>query len=442
MYEQIGSSGRVKPWLKPMAWLARAMAALWPASLQKPRHWRVPSHAYVSTPQVAASGQFVEQLPTSQEFRLIEELLNALSLPASHNAFYRRLLVEVEAITGARDSVLCCMCPKGRLKKVLAANLEQTAHSMGDLLKMARPLEELVTSLGRHQQPLWISIGEHTDTSSTHDDNEHCRLLLRLPSNRSIGFQECEMLRSISTSLSGIMRNLRRANLDQQFIHSHERALIARELHDSLAQSLSFLKIQQTRLEAALREEAPQLTAGALPRLHGPLADLRKGVELSYRQLRELISTFRLTMNGKGLAQALEDSLEEFENLCDMVFSLDNRLVGVNLSVEEETHMLLVAREALSNATRHSQGTRAEASLWIADDGAVCLNVDDDGIGLKDTIPDSSHGLQIMKQRMQDLDGTLSTVESPLGGVRVQAKFHPHSNKHGKTRRESPHEYA
>lgn len=424
----------MKPRLKPMAWLARVMAELWPTALQKPRHRHVSSRVYAPTSQVAAPGQFVEQLPTSQEFRLIEELLNVLSLPASDNAFYQRLLVEVEAITGARNSALCCMCPKGRLKRVLASNLEQTDHSIGDLLKLACPLEELTTNLGRHQQPLWIGIGEPTDTSSANDDAEYCRLLLRLPSNRSIGFQEYEMLRSISASLSGIMGNLRRANLDQQFMHSRERALIARELHDSLAQSLSFLKIQLARLESALRAEEPQLAAGALPRLQGPLTDMHKGVDLSYRQLRELISTFRLTMNGKGLAQALEDSLEEFENLCDMVFSLDNRLAGVNLSVEEETHMLLVAREALSNAVRHSQGTRAEASLQVADDGAVCLNVDDDGIGLKDTIPDSSHGLQIMKQRMQDLGGTLNAVESPLGGVRIQARFHPHSNKHGTTR--------
>ena len=411
MYEQSGNAVRLRSWLKPFAWIARTAGELGLA----------PSR------QASASGQFVEQLPASQVFRLVEELLASLSQPLSHSEFYRRLLAEVEAITGSQGSIL--YCESDHLNRVLVANLEQPEHSLEELIEQACPLEELATRPHRHPQGLWVRIDGNPDTQTNTNGVEHCRLLLRLPGNCQIGHHEISQLRCIGASLNCIMQNLRRANLDQQFMHNRERALIARELHDSLAQSLSFLKIQLTRLQNALQGE--QQSQELQARLRGPLEDLRKGVDLSYRQLRELINTFRLTMDGRGLVQALDGSLKEFGNMCDMVFSLDNRLTGTKLSAEEETHLLLVAREALSNAVRHSHGTRAEASLWTAASGAMHLVIDDDGIGLKDTIPDGSHGLLIMRQRMQDLGGELATAESPLGGTRIHASFYPRSSKPG-----------
>ncbi len=231
----------------------------------------------------------------------------------------------------------------------------------------------------------------------------------------------------MTVSLCGIMRNLRRARLDQQFIHSRERALIARELHDSLAQSLSFLKIQLTRLEVACRKVLTR-DDNLAKQLQSPMDDLRKGVDLSYRQLRELINSFRLTMDGQGLTQALEQSVKEFKNLSDMAFALDNRLAGIELSVEEETHILLVAREALSNAVRHSQGTRTEVSLWAETAGTIHMIIEDNGIGVSNAEANTnSHGLQIMQQRMQDLRGQLSIGQNSSGGTRIYATFQPQS---------------
>ena len=85
-----------------------------------------------------------------------------------------------------------------------------------------------------------------------------------------------------------------------------ERSVIARELHDSLAQSLSYLKIQVTRLYL-LREN--NAAAGQLDEV---MSELKEGLDAAYRQLRELLTTFRLQMDGRGLAVALSETVSEF----------------------------------------------------------------------------------------------------------------------------------
>lgn len=73
-----------------------------------------------------------------------------------------------------------------------------------------------------------------------------------------------------------------------QVILMEERATIARELHDSLAQSLSFLRIQLT----LLKREVPADSGKAME----VIQDFDRALASAYRQLRELLATFRLTI--------------------------------------------------------------------------------------------------------------------------------------------------
>ncbi|HFX0846850.1 TPA: two-component system response regulator NarL [Pseudomonas aeruginosa] len=93
-----------------------------------------------------------------------------------------------------------------------------------------------------------------------------------------------------------------------------ERGTIARELHDSLAQSLSYLKIQVSRLGTLLKREAPA------EKIEDTLDELREGLNGAYRQLRELLTTFRLSLDEPSLEAALDP---------DMIL-LDLNMKGMN----------------------------------------------------------------------------------------------------------------
>ena len=91
----------------------------------------------------------------------------------------------------------------------------------------------------------------------------------------------------------------------QQLLLMEERATIARELHDSLAQVLSYLRIQLTLLKRSIPED--NATAQSI------MADFSQALNDAYRQLRELLTTFRLTLQQADLPSALREMLDTLQ---------------------------------------------------------------------------------------------------------------------------------
>lgn len=207
---------------------------------------------------------------------------------------------------------------------------------------------------------------------------------------------------------------------DRRLALLEERGVIARELHDSLAQSLSYLKIQVSRLDIALA------SANCNPAVGSIIEQLKEGISSAYRQLRELLTTFRLTMDGRGLRSALEDTVNEFSGRNEIDISLDNQLDSYLLSANEEIHVLQVVREALSNVVRHSKANHAEVSLTCTEDGKVTVQILDNGIGIeKNADRLHHHGLTIMQERARTLRGTISMSRRPISGTEVILVFTP-----------------
>ena len=234
----------------------------------------------------------------------------------------------------------------------------------------------------------------------------------------------------------------RRARVRHRRDLHEERAAIARELHDSLAQSLSYLKIQAARLDARLRREpaAGERDAADDGELEAISSELRDKLKLAYSQLRELMTTFRLTMNGRSLSQAIEESLEEFRSRSSIVFSSDLRLDDDLLGAHEELQVLHIVREGLANVVRHAHASRASVSLHQRAANRVALTIRDDGVGIA-AKPDlhQHHGMMIMQERARALRGELSVHVSPAidgprqrpggsgggGGTSIEVEFTP-----------------
>ena len=105
--------------------------------------------------------------------------------------------------------------------------------------------------------------------------------------------------------LTSTLMLARQSEHQQQLMLMEERSAIARELHDSLAQSLSCLKIQVACLQMHGSERLPKKTDNLLQQM-------RDELNTAYRQLRELLTTFRLTLNTPGLRAALQHAVDEF----------------------------------------------------------------------------------------------------------------------------------
>ncbi|MCC5810935.1 MAG: type IV pili methyl-accepting chemotaxis transducer N-terminal domain-containing protein [Ectothiorhodospiraceae bacterium] len=226
------------------------------------------------------------------------------------------------------------------------------------------------------------------------------------------------LVEAVADQLGAALARAARYRQERRLALMEERSVIARELHDSLAQSLSYLKIQAMRLQR-LNESNPEGEAMA-----PVLADLREGLNESYSHLRQLLSSFRLQMNDRGLEVALQDAASEFGKRGGITVDLDLTLKRGPLDSNAELHVLQVTREALTNVVQHARATRARVCFRQERDGSCRLTVDDDGIGIPDQFEKVNHyGTRIMQERAASLDGRITIGASPLGGTQVDMQF-------------------
>lgn len=229
-----------------------------------------------------------------------------------------------------------------------------------------------------------------------------------------------DLLETLARHIAVALRARRQRERDRRLVLLEERSVIARELHDSLAQALSYLKIQVTRLQSGLNGGAPDHVTREV------IGELREGLNNAYRQLRELLKTFRLKMDGLGLEPGLDATAREFAERGGLDIRLDYGLPDNLLGPNEEIHVLQIVREALSNVVHHARARRVELTLHQLDDGRVRVRVEDDGIGIGDNPERENHyGLGIMRERARSLAGALCFENRSGGGTRVELSFHP-----------------
>jgi two-component system nitrate/nitrite sensor histidine kinase NarX len=244
-------------------------------------------------------------------------------------------------------------------------------------------------------------------------------MLLQLPDGMELEGWKLKLLESIGHHIGAAFAAAKRSDERRGIALLEERSVIARELHDSLAQSLTYLKIQVTRLKQQLGAD------GARDQAAEVVEELKLGINNAYRQLRELLTTFRLRIDGRGLSEAMQDTVREFSRRAGIEIRLYDRLLGPELDSSEQIHVLQVVREALANVEHHAHARSAEVRLAI-EQGRIRVSVNDDGIGIRDAqAPTHHYGLAIMRDRAATLGGTLNLARRAAGGTCVELEFAP-----------------
>lgn len=195
-----------------------------------------------------------------------------------------------------------------------------------------------------------------------------------------------------------------------------ERRVIANDIHDSLAQTLTFARMRISLLLEAIRT-GNELAATKYAR------DIDEALELSQKSARDLITDFRSELNSGGLLASLEDLVVQFRERNSIALEYQNRLVDLALPIEHEIQVYNIVREALNNIGRHSGATHAR--LFVdANSGYYVFTVEDNGVGAHTFTPVEGHfGVLIMRERAHRIGGEIK-VESAIGlGTQVQLFF-------------------
>ena len=202
--------------------------------------------------------------------------------------------------------------------------------------------------------------------------------------------------------------------------HEHERALLARELHDDVTQRLAVLAIDVGRAELAAPHAAQANELGAV---RMQLVRLSEDIHALAYQLHPSV------LAELGLVEALRAECERRGRQGRLAVSLDLEPFSAVAGKDAELCLFRVAQEALTNVARHAGTDAARVTLRQAD-GGVLLAVRDEGVGFDpaNSRPGRSLGLASMRERVHLVNGTLDIESTPGRGTTLVAWVPAHAD--------------
>jgi two-component system, NarL family, nitrate/nitrite sensor histidine kinase NarX len=373
--------------------------------------------------QIAAKTADLEQ--KNQSLSLLYETTRELSSQHLEAAALERVASHVRRVLGVDGVVICARQPAARDGLPLA-RAEARPGEICEQVGCAGCLDEARVIW---HAPDSAADGARPVVSMPLLDGERLFgvMALQMMPQQSLAPWRVELAQTIGRHVGAALAAAEARDEHRRLALFEERSAIARELHDSLAQSLSYTKIQLARLGLLLREPATGAAGADMAGAREVVQDLREGVSSAYRQLRELLTTFRLQLSGKGLGPALAEAVADFRSRTQIETELRDDLIGIELSANQQIHVLQIVREALANVEHHARARRAWVQLTRVDGGGspqVEVAVEDDGIGIPSLASPRQHfGLLIMRDRAQMVGGTLDIGRRPQGGTAVRLRF-------------------
>jgi signal transduction histidine kinase len=237
-----------------------------------------------------------------------------------------------------------------------------------------------------------------------------------------------ERLQAFALLASFALKNARLYEHAQELAVVQERERLARELHDSVSQTLFSAN--------AIAETLPRIITPDTEKGRRYMNDLTQLTREAMAEMRSLMFELRpevLTNSELGIL---------IKQLCD-IFALKTRLPVVFRSpdklmmvAEQQVTYYRVAQEALNNIDRHAQATEVEISLERQPDGNLELRVRDNGIGFDpQSVPPHRTGLNMMRERAESIGAELIITSQPGHGTQVLLRGTAYDRSNSNSRR-------
>ncbi len=236
---------------------------------------------------------------------------------------------------------------------------------------------------------------------------------LTSPSWRELSQDELRLLSTIAYQVGIAVERARLAEERVRHARTEERARMAREIHDTLAQGLTAIGLHVEGALNLLEKDPPR----ARDRLQRALATTRESLEEARRSVLELRAA---PLDGKPLGEALAALGRAFTSETGVRVHVQAS-GDPNLSPRVESELFRIAQEALANVRRHAHAHEVEVSLH-ADRANVRLEVRDDGRGFDPRVRrEGHHGIDGMRERARLLGGRLRIASEPGRGTKIVA---------------------
>lgn len=248
-------------------------------------------------------------------------------------------------------------------------------------------------------------------------DNTACGVMI-VPGLRkeTMTLNQLAALNGACSQIELLLEN-ERGNLGLEYrIILEERMRLAREIHDGLAQTLAFLKMQTAQM-------MNQLNQGDNQRLAARLRQNYTTISEAYIDVREAIDNLRLTPI-ENMSQWIKDIALEYQVTIGIPIRVDIAPESMPFSNEIQAQMVRIIQEALSNIRKHSLAHNAWIRLYRWEEDYL-LEIGDDGIGIApdDVLEVSRHGLRGMRERAELIGADFQIISSPENGTTVRLRL-------------------
>ncbi len=385
-------------------------------------------------PQDQLAPQLTEDPPHSTDLKVLTDIAESLSMNVDIEHLLDSFLGTMIRLTNAQAGIVRVLTPDGKnLRIVGAEGLPQEALTQHGLMPLetalcGQPLGASIKNLpylfeckGNTAQAFGMEGGWVVALPLKYKNTLLGVYNLFLKKDQAIPEDISVLFTSIIEHLGMAMENARLTRENVRITLMNERQMLANEIHDSLAQTLAYMKMRLAMLRDAVNSNKPELTDKYLTNVEGAL-------ESAYSGLRELISQFRHRMDPRGIIPALHELLEGVTQKIDARVKLVDQTREFNLSAEQEVQVYRIVQEALANICKHSYARQVQVVL--EDTGShFRVSVIDDGIGLYaagHTGPGMHFGMNIMRERAERIKGMVEIRSRVGGGTRVTLVF-PHA---------------
>ncbi|MGW8144702.1 MAG: ATP-binding protein [Anaerolineales bacterium] len=225
------------------------------------------------------------------------------------------------------------------------------------------------------------------------------------------------LLQTLAGQVSLVVRNSELMSEIEFNTIMAERTRLAREIHDGLAQTLGFLKLQSAQMSNLLATNETERLQESLTTTYRVLSD-------AYQDVRQAIDGLRISPNGEGLSAWLKAICMEFKENTGLPVELDELTPSNPLPLEVQVQLIRIIQEALNNVQKHSQATHARVSCrQIGED--LLIEVHDDGKGFSpEEVPSvSRYGLQGMQERSDLIGADFQIISLPGEGTTVRIRL-------------------
>ena len=201
----------------------------------------------------------------------------------------------------------------------------------------------------------------------------------------------------------------------EEAIIEKERKRIARDLHDTVSQELFAAHM----ILSGVSQQALKLDR---EKMQTQLQSVAAILETAQKDLRVLLLHLRpVELEEKSLIEGIQILLKELEDKSDLKVSLKQNVSKLPKKIEE--HIFRILQELISNTLRHAQASCLDVYLYQTD-VEVQLKVVDNGIGFQlGSLDDLSYGLRNIKERVEDMAGTIQLLTAPKQGLAVDIRI-------------------